>query len=98
MNPLGWMLTETVDGVCLPGMMSADLAITQQGRAALRDPRRCAPARSHGRSSRRGSPRARGDFPFAFIVDEPVAELELHRQHALRLWRLLRSRSGHSCR
>jgi len=24
MNPLGWMVTETVNGVCRPGMMSAD--------------------------------------------------------------------------
>jgi len=30
-----WMLTETVDGVCLPGMMSADLTITQQGRGCV---------------------------------------------------------------
>src|SRR5262245_29557637 len=29
------MLTETVDGVCLPGMMSADLAITRQGRGCV---------------------------------------------------------------
>ena len=29
MKPLGWMVTETVNGVCRPGMMSADLAITQ---------------------------------------------------------------------
>jgi len=30
MHPLGRMLTETVDGVCLPGMMGADLAITNK--------------------------------------------------------------------
>ena len=35
MNPLGWMLTETVDGVCLPGMISPDLTIAQQGRGSV---------------------------------------------------------------
>jgi len=53
MHPLGWMLTETVDGVCLLGMMGADLAITNiRGCVAISPRAVLVDAMNYGRSTR----------------------------------------------